>query len=94
MRAVVERAFGLLKGRWRITAKKNEQYYTTVKRTVTAACVLHNFCLLQGDSYDDYDMTNNNDEDGNDDDQGLAWGVGGDETRELILNYMIAEEFI
>ena len=32
MRAIVERAFGMLKRRWRILAKKNEQHYKSVSR--------------------------------------------------------------
>ena len=53
MRSVIERAFGLLKGRWRLLLKKIEQSHTSVPRSVTAAFVLHNFCVMQGDSFDD-----------------------------------------
>ena len=38
LRCVVERAFGMLKSRWRIILKKIEQKTTTLKRTVIAAC--------------------------------------------------------
>ena len=53
MRVVVERAFGMLKGRWKILAKKNEQHFKSVSQTITAACVLHNFCQMQGERYDE-----------------------------------------
>ena len=53
MRSVIERAFGLLKKRWRLLLKKIEQSHASVPRSVTAACVLHNFCVMQGDSFDD-----------------------------------------
>lgn len=48
---VVEQGFGLLKSRWRILFKKNEQNLDTVARTVTAAIVLHNFCLQNNDLF-------------------------------------------
>ena len=38
LRCVVERAFGMLKSRWRIILKKIEQKTTSLKRTVIAAC--------------------------------------------------------
>ena len=50
-RVVVEQGFGLLKSRWRILFKKNEQNLDTVARTVTAAIVLHNFCLQNNDLF-------------------------------------------
>ena len=87
MRAVVERAFGMLKGRWRILAKKNQQHYKSVSRTVTAACVLHNFCQMQGESYDE-DLRNPLGQH-DDDDEGVA--LGGKPIRQLILNHLIAE---
>ena len=87
MRAIVERAFGMLKGRWRILAKKNQQHYKSVSRTVTAACVLHNFCQMQGESYDE-DLRNPLGQH-DDDDEGVA--LGGKPIRQLILNHLIAE---
>ena len=47
MRSVVERAFGMLKLRWRLVYKKVEQ--KTLKKTVIAACILHNICINHGD---------------------------------------------
>ena len=38
LKCVLERAFGMLKSRWRIILKKIEQKTTTLKRTVIAAC--------------------------------------------------------
>ena len=47
---VTEGAYGQLKGRWRVLLRKNESDKEHV-RTATPACmVLHNVCLLQGDS--------------------------------------------
>ena len=41
----MERAFGMLKARWRITLKRIEQKTSTLKKTVIAVCVLHNICI-------------------------------------------------
>ena len=43
VRCVVEGAFGLLRSRWRILLKQNEQKLKSVARTVTTAVVMHNF---------------------------------------------------
>jgi len=48
-RVVVEQGFS----RWRILFKKNEQNLSNVARTVTAAVVLHNFCLLNDDLFEE-----------------------------------------
>ena len=52
LRCVVERAFGMLKSRWRIILKKIEQNTTTLKRTVIAACVLHSICIEREELHD------------------------------------------
>ena len=64
-RVIVEQGFGLLKSRWRILFKKNEQQLSNVARTVTAAVVMHNFCLQNGDQFEeeiniDYDDNQEN----------------------------------
>ena len=45
LRSVVERAFGMLKARWRIALKRVEQKPSTLKKTVIAVCDLHNICM-------------------------------------------------
>ena len=55
MRSVVERAFGMLKMRWRLLYKKLEQKLRSLKTTLIAACVLHNICIEHGDLYKDSD---------------------------------------
>ncbi|XP_068704073.1 uncharacterized protein [Montipora foliosa] len=52
LRSVVERAFGMLKGRWRIVMKKIEQKVPNVTKATIAACVLHNICISLNDEYD------------------------------------------
>ena len=65
LRCVVERAFGMLKSRWKIILKTIEQKTTTLKKTVIAACVLHNICIERGDLHDAYDSDS---DDSSDDD--------------------------
>lgn len=52
-RMVVERAFGLLKGRFRILNKRQDTSLENVCNIVTACCVLHNYCSAHGDQADD-----------------------------------------
>ena len=89
MRSVIEMAFSLLKGRWRLLLKKIEQSHTSVPRRVTAACVLHNFCVMQGDSVDDDEdrppPDDQNDADEDDEAQ------DGSATRQTMLDYLLSQ---
>lgn len=49
-RMVTEGAYGQLKGRWRVLLRKNESNKGTVRITALACMVLHNVCIMQGDS--------------------------------------------
>ena len=97
MRSVVERAFDILKGHWRALLKKIEQDHTSVQRTMTAACVLHNFCLLHlhGDTFDDDknwpppDDPDNNDDDDDDDDP-----IDGASTCQALLDFLVTQGFL
>lgn len=46
-RVVIERAYGMLKNRWRMLLKTAELALPTVVNVVVACCVLHNFCQLE-----------------------------------------------
>ncbi|KAM3849816.1 uncharacterized protein ACN63O_020435 [Diretmus argenteus] len=52
-RMTVERAFGRLKGRWRCLLKRNDTHITFISRTIMACCVLHNFCELHNEHFDE-----------------------------------------
>ena len=92
MRSVIEREFGSLKGHWRLLLKKIEQSHTSVPRSVTAACVLHNFCIMQGDSFDDDDdrppLDNQNDADKDDETQ------DGSASPQAMLDYLLSQGFL
>ena len=45
-RQPIERAFGLLKGRWRRLKYIEMENVHEVPSVISAACVLHNFCLI------------------------------------------------
>ena len=62
IREIIEQAFGMLKSRQRILFKKNEQKLENVTRTVTAAVVMHNFCLQNGDYFGNVEIENNRDD--------------------------------
>ena len=48
----VERAFGILKGRWRILLKNVDVQLENVPDIVTACICLHNLCLIHSDGFD------------------------------------------
>ena len=67
-RQPIERAFGLLKGRWRRLKYVEMENVEDVPSVVSAACVLHNFCLIIDDGtiedfFDDDDGDDNDDDD-------------------------------
>ena len=67
-RQPIERAFGLLKGRWRRLKYVEMENVEDVPSVVSAACVLHNFCLLIDDGtiedfFDDDDVDDDDDDD-------------------------------
>ncbi|XP_073232992.1 uncharacterized protein [Porites lutea] len=86
LRSVVERAFGTLKAHWRIALKKVEQKTSTLKKTLIAACVLHNICIERGDLYD---TDGNDSDDSSDDDNDGRIGVEtGNDIREALKAYV------
>lgn len=53
-RVCIEHAFGLLKGRWRRLIFINTYSISKAVEIVTPACVLHNFCYLNADLWEEY----------------------------------------
>ena len=54
-RVIVEQAFGVLKGRFRILLKRMDIGLEYSVKTIIICCVLHNICQLRGDFYIDDD---------------------------------------
>ena len=50
-RMVVERAFGCLKGRWRILLKRIDVPLENLPDLVTTCICLHNLCIIHGDGF-------------------------------------------
>jgi|GEM_PF-6385751 len=76
MRQVIERAFALLKGRWRsadgrlkfLDMNRDDMIPFVSFCFILACCVLHNFCLDNGlEDYEDF-IIEGHDNDDNDDD--------------------------
>lgn len=66
IRQVVERAIGLLKGRWRKLLDTDHLDVRFAAKLIMAACVMHNFCLIYNDFDNSYFLPN----DGDDEDEG------------------------
>lgn len=49
-RMVSEGAYGQLKGRWRVLLRKSESNRDQVRITTLACMVLHNICIMKGDT--------------------------------------------
>ena len=69
-RVAVECAFGVLKNCWRILGKRLDSRILFANKIAIACAVLHNFCLLNQDDWNDDDNDDPRDQghDNNDDD--------------------------
>ena len=54
-RVTVERAFGILKSRWRVLQKRLDSSLAFAIKTTVACIVLHNICIDSNDDWDDDD---------------------------------------
>ena len=73
-RQVIERALGLLKGRWRRLKYIEMENIEEVPSVVSGACVLHNFCLIvdEGTIEEFFDVESDDDHDDDDDESPFA----------------------
>lgn len=51
----IECTFGRLKGRWWCPSKRLNVDVMSVQNVITACCVLHNVCEVQGEAFEDLD---------------------------------------
>ena len=54
-RSSAERAFGILKARWRCLIKRLDTQLENIPQVIVTCCVLHNLCQSNNDIYDDED---------------------------------------
>ena len=54
-KVAVERAFGILKARWRCLLNGLDHNIENIPDVIISCCVLHNMCQMKGDSYIDND---------------------------------------
>ncbi|XP_018577163.1 protein ALP1-like [Anoplophora glabripennis] len=59
-RIVIEHTFGILKSRWRILKYINVNTVEKAVKIIVACCVLHNFCLVSGDAWEEYNEVEDN----------------------------------
>ena len=65
IRVIVERALGVLKGRWRCLRKRLEILTVlteNVPGTIAACCILHNICIENGEPDPDIDDSDDDDD--------------------------------
>ena len=88
-RQVIERALGLLKGRWRRLKCLEMEAVEEMPSVVSAGCVLHNFCLLadEGDIEQFFDDDSDGDDSDSDDppDQPFPQAVA---KRNMMVQYL------
>lgn len=60
-RIAIEHSFGILKSRWRILKYINVNSIEKAIKVITACCVLHNFCIINTDSWDFFETEDNDD---------------------------------
>lgn len=51
IRSTVERAFGLLKGRFSRLQHINQNEMEGIVQTVVTGCILHNICIINNDNF-------------------------------------------
>lgn len=86
-RMIVEHAFGLLKNRWK-RMKRLDISLDTATDFIIACIVLHNFCIIMNDEWeeDDSDSDSNDDQDVN-----VNRSVSGSEMRDRICQLLVSD---
>ena len=92
-RMIIENAFGLLKGRFRVLLKQVELETSNVDQVTLTCCTLHNYCIKEKEEYpEEWHMdsevghpapVNEGNEQYSDE-----WGHDGQDTREMFLELL------
>lgn len=88
VRQTVERSISLLKGRWRKLQYLDHLDLVLAVQIITAACVVHNFCLVHDDFNKGYFLPNDgvNDDEDRDDDVDPPDGIASQKRQQLMNN--------
>ena len=87
-RVVIECAFGILKMRWRILNKRLDSHTKFSVRIAVACMVLHNFCIMAGDNWDDLDIPPPDDNQIERNDETVG---NGEDIREILKRFIARE---
>ena len=87
-RIVVEHAFGLTKGRWRVLLKRLDEEKERVPNTIIACCILHNICVMIGDEYEADLDDDDDDDDNDDDDRNIMATTSARDTLEAVIEHV------
>jgi len=77
-----------LKSRWRILAKQFDSDTAFAVKCSVACAVLHNFCINNGDDWDDDDDDSGHDDDSDSDDDTMD---DGDDIRQILKEYIATD---
>lgn len=64
-RIVIEHTFGLIKSRWRILKYINVNNVIKAVNIIVACCILHNYCYINNDIWNEYKANENGDDEEN-----------------------------
>ena len=93
-RIIIEDTYDQLKGRFRLISKRVDIATCKVDQIVVACCTLHNFCINKKEAFlDEWVLDDEEEESDTDDDMELdaneeEWGLGGNSTQDLFLQFM------
>lgn len=62
---VIEHTFGLIKSRWRILKYINVNNVIKAVNIIVACCILHNYCYINNDIWNEYEANENGDDEEN-----------------------------
>ena len=93
-RVAIERAFGLLKGRFRRLKLLDTKSIKTAVDTIIVCCVFHNICIINDDVLEQY-ITENQEDDQHHNNEGEFFGLNGeDDENGVQKRNHVADDFV